>query len=347
MKTNKFFSALTVLFLLVFLASCTSDNALIGPPGADGIDGVDGVDGTASCLACHNTQHRDSITDAYLISSHGSGTTFARGNSVSCARCHSNEGFVEVMETGLAQPRVAPEFPTRITCTTCHSDHDTFDFERDGQDFALRFKEDQVQLLVTDPSIVIDLEGSSNLCINCHQPRSLAPEDTDGDGMFTITSSRFGPHHGPQSMTLEGIQGFEIVGSTPYPGRATHPHRTISSCTTCHMGEPGDEVGTHTMKPNIVTCQQCHPGATDFDINGTRTEIASLLADLETRLADRGILSGSGNAVPGDYPFELAGVYWNRIYIVEDQTLGVHNYEYVKALLANSIEYLDNNPAPN
>ncbi|MDT8414816.1 MAG: hypothetical protein RQ735_05500 [Flavobacteriaceae bacterium] len=347
MKTNKFFSALTVLFLLVFMASCTSDNALIGPPGADGIDGVDGVDGTASCLACHNTQHRDSITDAYLLSSHGSGTTFARGNSVSCARCHSNEGFVEVMETGLAEPRVAPEFPTRITCTTCHSDHDTFDFERDGQDFALRFKEDQVPLMVTDPSIMVSWNDSSNLCVNCHQPRELKPED-DGDGIFTITSSRFGPHHGPQSMTLEGIQGVEIPGSMPYPNPGSNPHKSLSSCVECHMGPAGDEVGIHTMKPNIVTCQQCHPGATDFNINGVRTEIEDLITQLETRLIDRGIMNpDNGRNFTGDFPINLVSAYWNRIYLVEDQTLGVHNYEYAKALLVNTIEYLDNNPAPN
>lgn len=349
MKTNNFL-VVSAIFMLLVLNACTSDNALIGAPGRDGVDGTDGVAGTASCLACHNTQHRDSITDAYNLSLHGSGTTFARGADINCARCHSNEGFIDVITTGLTTPLEAPAFPTKINCTTCHSDHDSFDFEKDGQDYAIRPKNDFTALML-DPSIVVDLNGPSNLCVNCHQPRTLVPKTTDADidGNFRITSSRFGPHHGPQSMTLEGIQGFEIAGSTPYPTRTTGEHRQQSSCVKCHMGdaaiEEGKQVGTHTMNPSLAVCKECHPNATNFDVNGKRTEIADLLAQLETRLADRGILSGSGNAVTGTYPINLVGAYWNRIYVVEDKSMGVHNYKYVKALLQNSIEYLDlNNP---
>jgi hypothetical protein len=115
------------------------------------------------------------------------------------------------------------------------------------------------------------------------------------------------------------------------------------------MGESAieneEQVGTHTMNPSLAVCKECHPNATNFDVNGKRTEIADLLAQLETRLAARGILSSSGNAVTGTYPINLVGAYWNRIYVVEDKSMGVHNYKYVKALLQNSIEYLDlNNP---
>ena len=33
---------------------------------------------------------------------------------------------------------------------------------------------------------------------------------------------------------LEGIQGAEIAGSTPYPADATAAHRTGSTCVSCH-----------------------------------------------------------------------------------------------------------------
>ena len=48
--------------------------------------------------------------------------------------------------------------------------------------------------------------GAGNLCGNCHQPRR-AIADADADGNIEITSTHWGPHHGPQTAVLLGIGG--------------------------------------------------------------------------------------------------------------------------------------------
>ena len=141
MKTIKMLKSLIILSTSVLFIQCTSEPVTI--------PGEDGVDGTASCVACHSNSNRDPILSAYAISGHAIGETFVRGTSGSCAECHSNEGFVDLMVLGAANSDGYLN-PTRITCGTCHDDHDTFDFINDGPDYALR-SIDPVPLRLINP----------------------------------------------------------------------------------------------------------------------------------------------------------------------------------------------------
>ena len=212
MKNLKLIGFLMILASSLMFIQCTTDT-IVGPAGTDGtdgtngingadgtdgtdgvdgIDGIDGVDGvgTASCVNCHSESHRGPIEATYALSAitggHASGAAagYAGGRS-SCSRCHSNEGFVNYV-TGM--PAVNISSPTAISCTTCHYKHGTFDFENDGYDFALR-NFDPVTL-ITDGT-TIDYGDTSNLCINCHQPRRTGPED-DGEGFFEMTNRNIG-----------------------------------------------------------------------------------------------------------------------------------------------------------
>jgi hypothetical protein len=363
---------------------CTSEyTPITGADGLDGIDGIDGVDGTASCVACHSASHRDPINDAYALSAHGNPSILWNGQSLPeytnrtyCTQCHSNEGYVEYQETGAIQAAYA--IPTALSCTGCHSDHETFDFENDGQDYALRNIE-PLQLMVDD-TYHIDYGNTSNACISCHQPRRFGPTD-DGFGTFTVTSSHWGPHYGAQSTVLEGIGGALIAGSMGYPGIASAAHRTGASCVSCHMGETTDTSdGSHTMVPTENACTTCHS-------NGVPTEVSGLAADLIT-LA--GLLE---NVVGWEYQYEVdingdlvedingdpiivldingdpvtlevigilvggspntgsfgegatftiieAQAAWNYRYLYQDHSQGIHNPDYAKALIVNSIEAL-------
>ncbi len=301
------------------------------------------------------------------------------GARASCAQCHSDEGFVDyivkgeanidgyyfnglpeivlvtndngtpdddtddfeeplldeygvpVYELGTGEPNV-----TEITCTTCHDTHKSFDFENDGNDLALRAL-DPVSL-ITDGTI-IDYGDGSNTCINCHQPRRTGPVD-DGAGMFRITSTHWGPHHGPQATLLEGIQGMLIAGgSETIPEVGSAAHRTGSTCVSCHMGATTDGTdGLHTMIPSAASCIECHSNGIPPD-TFLDADMATLYGLLETA----GLLEteeGSVHPVPGTYPLVEAEAAWNYLFIYEDGSNGVHNPKYAKALIKNSIQAL-------
>ena len=342
----------SVLALCCFLfIQCTTD-PIAGPAGEDGLDGVDGVDGvnsTTECAQCHNVTTSEAVHASFAFSSHYENGTYVRGSSASCARCHSGNGFVDYISQGAMNDytpsQAVLDHPEKITCTTCHDMHTTFDFEGEGYDYALRTLKGVD--LMTDPSYTLDFNGTSNICANCHQPRSLPPAD-NGLGLYEITSTRFGPHHGPQATFLEGIQGGEIAGTVEYPAPGSATHRTGSSCTNCHMGESGDQIqGNHTWFPTETACIECHTGGAPSEVAGLEEDMATLLALLETVGVVEVEIDEEGNVdvspVRGTYKIAEAEAAWNYILLMEDKSMGAHNPKYAKALIKNSIEALSAN----
>jgi hypothetical protein len=207
----------------------------------------------------------------------------------------------------------------------------------------------------------VDLGGSSNLCINCHQSRSVSPAPELGGGEVTITSSRWGPHHGPLGNNLWGVGGYEIAGSESYGDPGSHAHAGLG-CVSCHMAPVpygGRSAGGHTfnmtyeyhgsLEYNIGACTSCHSALEDqedFDLNGVQTEVEEKLGELHQILVDKGWLneeSGLWNAsssAPIVVSSDEAGAMLNYITIEEDRSLGIHNPRYILALLTNSIEAL-------
>jgi hypothetical protein len=362
MKNLRLFGFLMLLASSSLFINCTSDPiqgpaGVAGADGTDGVDGVDGVDSTTDCRACHSFEYREPIQEGYAMSKHATGDTWeSRGKSESCAQCHNNEGFIDFQNTG-AVHMDGYVISNPITCTGCHNEHRSFNFDEDGNDFALRTI-DPVTLIV-DSEETLDLAnesdvlGLSNLCVNCHQPRTALPED-DGMGNYEITSSHWGTHHNPQSTMLEGIQGVLLPGSVSYPARASSTHRMESSCVNCHMAESSvASTGDHTFNPTLDACISCHDGATTFDVNGFQTEVEDQLVVLAGLLAQVPGIAPDGTTpitgivinddpIEGTFPIIAAGAAWNYIFVFEDKSKGVHNPAMVEALLQNSIETLQN-----
>jgi hypothetical protein len=167
--------------------------------------------------------------------------------------------------------------------------------------------------------------GAGNLCANCHQARrympSFASQTTAGSYDATI---RFNPHLSVQSDILLGSGGFGVEGK---PG--AHYSMVENTCVACHMGENG----VHTFEPVLATCQTCHAGAENYDINGAQTAVAERMEELKAALTARGLLDANGAPVPGTYDEKLATALWNYGVIEEDASHGVHNPTYIKALL--------------
>lgn len=362
MKTNKIFQFLTIGISVVafaFFVSCEGPVGPVGPIGLAGTDGTDGVDGNVTCLACHSTGNIQNVKEQFSQSVHSAGQVAVdyAGGRASCARCHSSEGFIEYAANGTVAENISA--PSAWECKTCHDIHETFD----EVDFASILRLADPIAFIFDEAVTADF-GNSNLCANCHQSRRAEPNTTDPGATFAITSTHYGPHHGAQSNVLYGVGFAQIVGSMSYPaaGSATHMTAETGKCTGCHMATYGNGQGGHTFNPAIDACTECHAGATDFDINGVRTAIATQLDELRDLLVVRGVLVqavediyelnpetgnidlvtviGGYHPVVGTYSMAEAQAFFNWTGLDEDRSQGVHNPAYVKALLTNSIEAL-------
>lgn len=375
MKNSKLIGFLVLVLSSLLFIQCTSD-PIPGPPGADGIDGVDGmdgedgIDGTASCISCHSNATMDVVEASFALSAHGSGGLGFTWTRPECAACHSTNGHLDFLDFGEVDPgNLSSNSP--ITCATCHDKHDTFDFENDGPDFALR-SIDPVALEL-DPNTTIDFEGTSNNCTICHQPRdSYVIPAEDGTGTYLVATTRFGPHHGPQSTMLEGIMGANIAGSEGYPGIRSAAHRTGASCVSCHMGESTDiNEGLHSWNVTEASCVACHTTSIPSELAGFTEDMAILKEllgevvgeDYERDTEGNPVFDTNGNPIgtgvpvvgliidfpdgsdtdrsnEGIFTTAEAQAAWNYMTLLEDQSNGTHNPGYSRALLTNSIEAL-------
>ncbi len=348
-------SLTTTAFLFAFLAF-TSCEGPAGPAGADGIDGTDGIDGvdgidgqdgTALCATCHND-----ASDMYAKSlqaansGHSTGTAFER-NGADCAACHTHEGFIDRMEAGTIEASADVSNPTPPNCRTCHKVHETFT----EADFGIRYP-DPVKLWINDVTLNV---GDANICANCHQPRIPDPMFGTGSDSVEITSTRYGPHHGPQSAMLWGTGAYEVAGTKSYPTPGGHAHAG-AGCTECHMAEAyGGQAGGHTFRvsyeyheeeePLLAGCEGCHTTIESFDLNGLQTEVEELLDSLLHVLMGEGVMDEDGYTItsrtsPLKVTPEMAGYIYNFKFVEEDLSEGVHNPGYAVALLTNTIEAL-------
>lgn len=306
------------------------------------------VEESTDCFLCHGDA-------GYLLQAKGewANSTHASGNNVDytnrdgsgCTKCHNHQGFLEFVATGdVTEPY---DSVSAIHCFTCHAPHTR-------GDLSLR----TVAAVTLVDGDTYD-QGVDNLCANCHQART-SPSGI-GDN-FVVTSSHYGPHHGPQADIMLATLGYEYDA---YSYESSGHTGIEKGCIGCHMGQgtfhDGYEVGGHSF--NIIDedgynisgfCESCHPAADgiDFDADadydwdgeteGYQTEIAGLLDSLGILLTDLGHLD-DGHPIRNDTIADAdeAGALWNYLLIEEDQSHGIHNFKYLHGLLESSIKYLN------
>ncbi|TFH48808.1 MAG: hypothetical protein E4G92_02940 [Bacteroidia bacterium] len=349
MKRSLKFISLLVMTGMV-MASCEGPMGPIGAQGEKGDKGDPGTPGsTLACAECHNTDDQIVAFSAqWSESTHANGGNAAYANRSGCAQCHTSQGFSQHV-AGVADNNIVPPTnPLQINCFTCHKIHETYT----DDDWSFTKPGAETLAVKYAGADVIWDKGNSNQCVFCHQERPISPAPIANGPDFAITSSRIGPHHGPNANLILGKHPFEL--GTGY-GPTANPHSTNSGCITCHMSDPyGYTAGGHNMgmkydshgtETRLNTgCATCHDISTtalatafNTKINTFQALIQSKLDDLEGQLIAAGIYNVSSElAKTGTFKANAVMAYINYNTIKEDRSLGVHNPNYTKVLLDNS-----------
>ena len=326
------------------LAACAGAEGPAGPAGPEGPAGPPGEAASAAdltCTECHNDTTLIVSKEAQFrkTSVHGTGESFVRGEGTDCAGCHGTEGAKARIDAGLPPHDASVVGIVNVSpfdCRTCHEIHTTYT----GADWALTGGGQPVVLEKTGGTFD---GGDGNLCANCHQIRNNAP--TASGGNVAITSSRYGTHYGVEAAMLLGEGGLGVTGSP-----STHYTAVENTCVTCHMGDER----SHTYLPEVGRCQACHADAEDFDVNGVQTEVTEMLEELHGIFVEENLLnpetdlwgiydpaagtwSNPSADAPLTVPEAVANAMWNYKFVTYDQSMGVHNAAYTKAMLESAL----------
>jgi hypothetical protein len=265
-----------------------------------------------------------------------------------CYPCHYTPGYIGAVESGKEfhlfsyEPEVLSEIPKdtpNVSCSVCHDPHSA----DEGNPYGLR------------------TGSTEKACDTCHHEKWQ-------NALLEGLAGTFG-------------NGYHYPGEDYASFSGEHnPHRTEDKCVLCHMDTgvgTTDEhgvlaIGGHTFRMrdfgddsipgtdddtlNKAVCQGCHGSVSTFDINGAQTEVQGLLSELETLLTENnyGFLPANepGNCARchkgGTVPFRndtdniLENAYTNYKLIANDRSRGVHNPGYIKKLLQDSIDSINN-----
>jgi len=290
------------------------------------------------------------------------------GIPTSCAKCHSEAGFVDFVTDGKVDAAVlAPG--QAFTCAMCHNDAA------------------DAMTSVTFPSgAVIENLGPEARCMTCHQGREskvsldgkLAKfgEDLDPDAIPApykddagkdVNLSFSNVHYFAAGGTLYGSQvqmGYQYEGKT-YDAKLQHVEG-FNTCVGCH--------DSHSLEVKVETCTECHvdvatvedlknirepSSAEDYDGDGDKTEgvafeIAGLQETLLTSMQAYAVevagaeikydgatypyfMGADGKNYPNWTPRLLKAAY-NYQVSIKDPGAFAHGGKYIIELLVDSIE---------
>lgn len=287
---------------------------------------------------------------------------------VTCAKCHSEAGFVDFIADGTVDAAV-PAPGQAFTCTLCHND------------------KAEALTSVTFPSgAVIENLGPEAICMTCHQGREskvsvdaklakfgealdpdAVPAPIKDDKGNDVALSFSNVHYFAAAGTLYGSQvktGYEYEGKS-YDMKHAHVDG-FDTCLGCH--------DNHSLEVKVEACAECHQGVTsvedlkkvrepssssDYDGDGNVEEGVAeeivglqetLLASIKayaTEVAGAEIsydaatypyfMGADGKAYPNWTPRLLKAAY-NYQVSIKDAGAFAHGGKYVIELLVDSIE---------
>jgi cytochrome c5 len=338
----------------------------------------------STCSVCHGPTPKFPLLGArlgYNDSGHKNNDNSFYANGGGCQKCHTNEGFIEYTKTGTISndAKVFVRYPSQPNCTTCHTQHETWDF-------SLR----TVKPVKLANGSVFDL-GKGNLCASCHQARLDVKANVKAMAAKDLRAT-WGSHHGPQSDVINGTNAWEFSGKS----YSSSPHKAVltDGCVQCHMALPtgryglSPAIGGHSFniagevheapKVNTAGCLACHQdikqlGTTeffdlkakaDFDQDGkvevVQQEVQGLLDAFvnekgtgvlqtmsppmykkDAKAAFLGLAEGWAGTQTGQWSEAQVAALWNYKFVLEDRSRGVHNATYTLQVLYDTLKALN------
>ncbi len=260
-----------------------------------------------------------------------------------CYKCHYTQGFIGAAGHKNFDSFKYPMFGTKVPsdtpnvgCDVCHDPH----VKTAANPYGTR-------------------KESAELCVTCHEKKWQ-------NATYSGTADAIG-------------NGYHWGDYSEFQGTGNH-HHNDKGCVMCHMaGDVTDSdslgvplVGHHTGRMrdvgpdgdpgtaddvlNVKVCQGCHPGLDTFDRNGVQTALKAKLKLLEQKLK----AANSGFMPPfqpgkcatchrgSNLPFieetsdeVLKHAYANFSLVLNDRSFGIHNPDYLKRLLDDSLAAMD------
>jgi len=284
---------------------------------------------------------------------------FPAAEGYGCNGCHSAYGFVNRTDpaSDLRDENLEPLITgtPQITCATCHDPHSDENHDQ------LR----RVSDVTLTNGTVVTFGDEGKLCMNCHKARENAEEYVAVEGR-----TRFrGPHHGPQTDMMAGTNAITFGRTLP---NSTHKDVLEDACVSCHMyetpadGEPGHNLlGGHSWNMsiaqvvdgdtvevnNVAVCRNCHePDMETFadrkprkdydgdgEIEGAQEEVHGLMELLSMALPPFG---EPEIEYTEEFSLLQRKALYNYLFVEEDQSFGIHNFQFTVNLLQLSIDVL-------
>ncbi|GMV38163.1 MAG: hypothetical protein AMXMBFR61_26710 [Fimbriimonadales bacterium] len=331
--------------------------------------------GVEVCAACHGRSapgHPEGIYAEWKQMAHAKDPTKLGGSgTIDIFTRFISDGLVPNTPCAICHVTGAPDTPNNPG-----SDRGGFDTNKDARSaHNLKFWSVQCEACHGPGSAHVASGGNRNLinripdsketCWKCHtglpNTKGVTPEGPATDDLIALFSSSLARGHNAGIM-IAGAGGYE------YPGvEYKHsPHtRIANTCQTCHALATGSSRRwNHTSTlPKKEVCAKCHGGANNAaDIEHvvvnssgeTVEDIQEHIADLLIQLggstssgapdnnANGGALRAYRDTYGQDAKYRRAR--WNYSLVINDGSLGVHNYDYAKQLLLSSLADLAAGP---
>ena len=209
---------------------------------------------SGACNQCHDAPTHHVKGAEWYNSRHA---VAVEETEASCSRCHTAQGFANYTA---GAPATATPYEV-ITCVACHEPHSA------ANPHQLRTSA-PVTLMDKKTTITTNTAGLGIMCMNCHMSRRDATNYVE----ITAGSSRFGPHHGPQTDMLVGANAVnygKVIASSahqmwswvtlrhlPHAGRSLLPMPRLLMPAATPSAVSWDS-GTNTVQLTDA-CVQCH-----------------------------------------------------------------------------------------